>query len=104
MQQLAESFSDQWSGLKKQWEQTDKVSTESLRPALQRYRSFFERMLAINADAVIWGGVHHHVYSTALDVNHGASGLDSFVASAASVQRAVSSSDILPAGARRASL
>ena len=47
MQQLAKSFSDQRSGLEKQWEQTDKVSTEDLRLALRRYRSFFERLLAI---------------------------------------------------------
>lgn len=47
MQQLAQSFSDQRAGLEKQWEQTDKVSTEDLRLALQRYRSFFERLLAI---------------------------------------------------------
>ena len=47
MQHLAQSFSDQRSGLEKQWEQTDKVSTEDLRLALQRYRSFFERLLAI---------------------------------------------------------
>lgn len=47
MQQLAQSFSDQRSGLEKQWDQTDKVSTEDLRLALQRYRSFFERLLAI---------------------------------------------------------
>jgi hypothetical protein len=47
MQRLAHSFSDQRSGLEKQWEQTDKVSTEELRVALQRYRSFFERLLAI---------------------------------------------------------
>jgi hypothetical protein len=47
MQQLAQSFSDQRSALEKQWEQTDKVSTEDLRLALRRYRSFFERLLAI---------------------------------------------------------
>ena len=47
MQQLAQSFSDQRSQLEKQWEQTDKVSTEDLRLALRRYRSFFERLLAI---------------------------------------------------------
>lgn len=47
MQRLARSFSDQRSGLEKQWEQNDKVSTEDLRVALQRYRSFFERLLAI---------------------------------------------------------
>ncbi len=47
MQRLAHSFSDQRSGLEKHWEQTDKVSTEELRVALRRYRSFFERLLAI---------------------------------------------------------
>ena len=47
MQRLAQSFSEQRSGLEKQWEQTDKVSTEDLRVALRRYRSFFERLLAI---------------------------------------------------------
>lgn len=47
MQRLAQSFSDQRSRLEKQWEQTEKVSTEDLRVALQRYRSFFERLLAI---------------------------------------------------------
>jgi hypothetical protein len=47
MQQLAQSFSDQRSGLEKQWEQTDEVGTEDLRLALRRYRAFFERLLAI---------------------------------------------------------
>jgi hypothetical protein len=47
MQKLAQSFSDQRSALEKQWEESDKVSTEELRLALRRYRSFFERLLAI---------------------------------------------------------
>jgi hypothetical protein len=47
MQQLAQSFSDQRSSLERQWEQSDKISTEELRVALRRYRSFFERLLAI---------------------------------------------------------
>jgi hypothetical protein len=47
MQQLAQSFSDQRSSLERQWEQSDKISTEDLRVALRRYRSFFERLLAI---------------------------------------------------------
>jgi hypothetical protein len=47
MQQLAQSFSDQRSGLERQWEQSDRVSTEDLRLALRRYRSFFERLLSI---------------------------------------------------------
>jgi hypothetical protein len=47
MQQLAQSFSDQRNGLERQWEQSDRVSTEDLRLALRRYRSFFERLLSI---------------------------------------------------------
>jgi len=47
MQQLAQSFSDQRNSLEEQWEQAEKVSTEDLRLALRRYRSFFERLLSI---------------------------------------------------------
>ena len=47
MQRLAQSFSDQRSNLEKQWDAAEKVSTEELRIALQRYRSFFERLLAV---------------------------------------------------------
>jgi hypothetical protein len=47
MQQLAQSFSDQRSDLERQWEQAEKVSTEELRLAFRRYRSFFERLLSI---------------------------------------------------------
>ena len=47
MQRLAQSFSEQRSNLEKQWEASDKVSTEDLRVALTRYRSFFERLLSV---------------------------------------------------------
>jgi hypothetical protein len=47
MQRLAQSFSEQRSGLEKQWEASEKVSTEDLRVALTRYRSFFERLLSV---------------------------------------------------------
>jgi uncharacterized spore protein YtfJ len=47
MQRLAQSFSDQRKNLEKQWEATEKISTEELRVALTRYRSFFERLLSI---------------------------------------------------------
>jgi hypothetical protein len=46
MQQLADGFSRVRSGLEGQWDRGDQVSTEELRVALQRYRSFFERLLA----------------------------------------------------------
>jgi hypothetical protein len=45
MQQLADGFADERSGLEKQWDRGDNVSTEDLRIALQRYRSFFDRLL-----------------------------------------------------------
>jgi hypothetical protein len=46
MQRLAETFSDERERLESQWSRGEDVSTEDLRVALQRYRSFFERLLA----------------------------------------------------------
>ena len=45
MKRLAEGFANERSGLEKQWDRGDNVSTEDLRVALQRYRSFFDRLL-----------------------------------------------------------
>lgn len=45
MQRLAEGFATERSNLEKQWARGDNVSTEDLRVALQRYRSFFDRLL-----------------------------------------------------------
>jgi|ERR1035437_913509 hypothetical protein len=47
MQRLAEGFANERSGLEKQWDSGDNVSTENLRLALQRYRSFFDRLLKL---------------------------------------------------------
>ena len=47
MQRLAEGFANERSGLEKQWDRGDNVSTEDLRVALQRYRSFFGRLLKL---------------------------------------------------------
>jgi len=47
MQRLAQSFSEQRKNLEKQWDASEKVSTEDLRIALTRYRSFFERLLSV---------------------------------------------------------
>ncbi len=44
---LAESFSEQRSAVEGELSQADRSSTEDLRLALRRYRSFFERLLAI---------------------------------------------------------
>ena len=47
MHRLAEGFANERSGLEKQWDRGDNVSTEDLRLALQRYRSFFDRLLKL---------------------------------------------------------
>src|SRR5665213_1075819 len=47
MQRLAEGFANERSGLEKQWDRGDSASTEDLRVALQRYRSFFDRLLKL---------------------------------------------------------
>lgn len=46
MQRLATSFSNERENLEGQWARGDDVSTEDLRVALTRYRSFFERLLS----------------------------------------------------------
>jgi hypothetical protein len=46
MQRVAQTFADERKGLEGQWSRGEDVSTEDLRVALQRYRSFFERLLA----------------------------------------------------------
>ena len=46
MQRLAASFSNERERLEGQWDRGDDVSTEDLRVALTRYRSFFERLLS----------------------------------------------------------
>jgi hypothetical protein len=48
MQRLAEGFANERSGLEKQWDRGDNVSTEELRISLQRYRSFFDRLLELS--------------------------------------------------------
>jgi hypothetical protein len=45
MKKLAEGFANERERLEKQWDRGEDVSTEDLRIALQRYRSFFDRLL-----------------------------------------------------------
>lgn len=47
MQRLAASFSQERERLETQWDRGDDVSTEDLRVALTRYRSFFDRLLSV---------------------------------------------------------
>ena len=44
---LAEVFAEERSKLEAQWSRGDDISTEDLRLGLQRYRSFFDRLLAV---------------------------------------------------------
>jgi hypothetical protein len=46
MKSLAETFSNERAMLEGRLDQTDEASTETLRLALRRYRSFFERLLS----------------------------------------------------------
>jgi hypothetical protein len=46
MQHLATTFADERTRLESQWDSGDDVQTDDLRTAFQRYRSFFERLLA----------------------------------------------------------
>ena len=47
IKRLAQTFADERSQLERQWDRGDEVSTEDLRVALQKYRSFFGRLLAV---------------------------------------------------------
>ena len=47
MKRLAEVFADERSGLEEQWDRGGDVSTEDLGVALQKYRSFFDRLLSV---------------------------------------------------------
>jgi hypothetical protein len=47
MQQLANTFARERGNLEQQWGRGDNVSTEDLRLAFRRYRSFFKRLLSV---------------------------------------------------------
>jgi len=47
MKRLAEVFADERNKLERQWDRGENVSTEDLRLALRRYRSFFSRLLSV---------------------------------------------------------
>ncbi len=47
MQRLAQVFAEERANLEGQWGRGADVSTEDLRLALQRYRSFFDRLLSV---------------------------------------------------------
>jgi hypothetical protein len=45
VKRVAELFADERAKMEKQWDRGGDVSTEDLRQALRRYRSFFDRLL-----------------------------------------------------------
>jgi hypothetical protein len=47
MKRLAEVFAGERERLERDWDRGDDISTEDLRVALRRYRSFFDRLLAV---------------------------------------------------------
>jgi hypothetical protein len=47
IQRLTQVFADERSRLEKDWSKGGEVSTEDLRQALRRYRSFFDRLLSV---------------------------------------------------------
>jgi hypothetical protein len=47
MKRTAEVFAEERARLERQWDRGDDVSTEDLRLAMRRYRSFFRRLLAV---------------------------------------------------------
>jgi hypothetical protein len=47
IKRLAEVFATERQKLEAEWDKTDNVSTEDLRIALRRYRSFFDRLLSV---------------------------------------------------------
>jgi hypothetical protein len=47
MKRLADGFATERQALERQWSKGDDVSTEELRIALRRYRSFFDRLLSV---------------------------------------------------------
>jgi hypothetical protein len=47
MQRLAAAFAKERQMLEQQWDRGGDADTEELRQALQRYRSFFDRLLAL---------------------------------------------------------
>ena len=47
IQRLAQVFADERSKLESNWSKGGEVSTEDLRQALRRYRSFFDRLLSV---------------------------------------------------------
>ena len=47
LKRLTDTFTNERTSLERRWDRGDSVTTEDLRVTLQRYRSFFDRLLTI---------------------------------------------------------
>lgn len=47
IKRLSEVFAEERTTLERQWDRGEQISTEDLRLALRKYRSFFERLLSL---------------------------------------------------------
>ena len=47
VKRLSESFTEARNNLERQWDRGDEVSTEELRVALTKYRSFFQKLMTV---------------------------------------------------------
>jgi uncharacterized protein YktB (UPF0637 family) len=47
IKRLADVFATERQKMEAEWDKSDNVSTEDLRVALRRYRSFFDRLLSV---------------------------------------------------------
>jgi hypothetical protein len=47
IKKLSEIFAEEQAKLEREWDRGDDVSTEDLRLAFRRYRSFFDRLLSV---------------------------------------------------------
>jgi hypothetical protein len=47
IKRLSEVFAEERTNLERQWDRGDQISTEDLRIALRKYRSFFDRLLSL---------------------------------------------------------
>jgi len=47
IKRLSEVFAEERNKLEHEWDKGDSISTEELRVALRRYRSFFDRLLSV---------------------------------------------------------
>ena len=72
LEKLSQGFTHERDRLAKQWDRGENVSTEDLRIALQRYRSFFDRLLNVRNESLFVDlGLRHFTERTIRNVPGG---------------------------------